>query len=129
MIRLRHEEGHELIDLPDAPRPGPDVPAPVRFLYDFDNVMLSYADRSRMSGTPPPDGLYTQHGPLPGAVLVDGVSEGGWMIKREKERTTLHVRSAARFNAATCGAITEEGLRLLAFLAPAAPSPDVLITG
>ena len=86
VIRLWHEDGHELIDLPDAPRPDPDVPAPVRFLYDFDNVMLSYADRSRMSGTPPPDGLYTQHGPLPGAVLVDGVSEGGWMINRNKEQ-------------------------------------------
>ena len=95
LIRLRHEDGHELVDLPDAPRPDADVPAPVRFIYDFDNLMLSYADRSRMSGSPPPEGLYTPHGPLPGAVLVDGVFEGGWMINRTKEQATIHVRSTA----------------------------------
>ena len=128
LTRLRHEDGYELVDLPDAPRPGAEVPAPVRFLYDFDNVMLSYADRSRMGGSPPPEGLYTQHGPLPGAVLVDGVFEGGWMINRTKERATIRVRSTARFSASDHDAITEEGLRLLAFLACDAPSHDVMIT-
>lgn len=128
LVRLRHEDGHELVDLPDAPRPDPDTPAPVRYLYDFDNLMLSYADRARMSGSPPPDGLYTQHGPLPGAVLVDGVFEGGWMIKRTREGATIHVRSTARLTAADEAAITAEGLRLLTLLAPDVPSHDVTIT-
>src|SRR5207244_598221 len=48
LIAFRDEKGRELLDLPDAPRPGADLDVPVRFLPEYDNILLSHDDRSRI---------------------------------------------------------------------------------
>ncbi|WP_406689857.1 winged helix DNA-binding domain-containing protein [Saccharopolyspora sp. ID03-671] len=74
LVSFRDERGRELLDLPDAPRPDPDVPAPVRFLPAFDNAVLGYHDRSRV--------IDDEHRGLSVAgervVLVDGRVAGTW---------------------------------------------------
>ena len=45
---FKSERGQALYDLPDAPRPDPDTPAPVRLVAPFDNILLSHAERTRI---------------------------------------------------------------------------------
>ncbi len=73
------ENGRALVDLPDAPRPDPDTSAPVRFLPEYDNVLLSHADRTRffdadVSALYPPGRLGRGH------VLVDGTVQATWIV-------------------------------------------------
>jgi hypothetical protein len=124
-------EGFELFDLPDAPRPGPEVPAPVRFLYDFDNLMLSHADRRRVLGDPG-DADYAAHGyPAeanlqPSSVLVDGLVAATWTVTRARGMATLAVRGLRPLTSAERTEIEAEGAALLAFLHPG-HAPDVRV--
>ena len=75
LVVVRDERGRELFDLPDAPRPDESVPAPVRFLPEYDNLLLSHADRSRF-GSMVGERMVGPRGPYKGAVLVDGQLRG-----------------------------------------------------
>jgi hypothetical protein len=119
LLTFRDEDGRELFDLPDASRPDPDTPAPPRFMYDFENLFLSYDDRSRMHGpVPPTEGIFTDHGPLPGTVLVDGVTTAAWMVAKEKGAATLKIQAYGKLAAKDRSALEAEGAALLAFLLP-----------
>ncbi len=124
---FRSEAGRELFDLPDAPRPDPDTPAPVRFLPQFDNVALSHADRSHIAADAaarwPTDDLHWS------ALLVDGFVTGVWRLTRERRSATLAVRLVRPVAAPDRSAVEEEAARLLAFLAPDAEQRQVQLTG
>ena len=109
--------GRELLDLPDAARPDPDTPAPVRFLPEYDNVLLSHADRSRVldPGRWPP--LAPGNGARLGTVLVDGRFAATWRITRPGKGAVLTVEPFAVLASPDRAALEEEGRRLLAFVA------------
>ena len=79
LLVFRDENGVELFDLPDAPRPDEDTPAPPRFLPEFDNLLLSHADRTRV--VPPANrGRTWQANTVYCPFLVDGFLAGVWRI-------------------------------------------------
>jgi hypothetical protein len=115
---FRDERGRELYDLPDAPRPDPDTPAPVRFLYDFDNLLLSHADRTRVCTDEFRRTFVRRSGPVPGAVLVDGFTAGHWTLIQDRDNATLSVYPHRRLTGAEVEAVTTEATRVLEFVAP-----------
>src|SRR5918998_1632101 len=88
---FRNEHGKELFDLPDAPRPDPDTPSPARFLPEFDNVLLSHADRTRIITDEHRKRVMTINGLILGTVLVDGFACGTWKITRNRATATLRI--------------------------------------
>jgi hypothetical protein len=118
---FRDVAGKELYDLPDAPRPSPETPAPVRFMAEFDNILLSHADRTRiMSDEHRPRVLSSKNGLIPSTILVDGFARGLWSIERTRGTATLVVSPFSPLGAADIEELTEEGARLLTFAAPEA---------
>ena len=111
---FRDENGRELFDVPDAPLPDPDTPAPPRFLPEFDNVLLSHADRTRVI---PPDSprlpLPAGNGARTGTFLVDGFLRGTWRT----EGDDLRVEPFAPLSKRDARAVDDEAERLRAFVA------------
>ncbi|MER6345837.1 winged helix DNA-binding domain-containing protein [Streptomyces sp. NPDC001595] len=79
LVTFRGPDGVELFDLPDAPRPDPDTPAPPRFLPEFDNLLLSHADRTRVIPAPH-RGRTWQANTFYCPLLVDGFLAGVWRL-------------------------------------------------
>jgi hypothetical protein len=114
-------DGAELLDLPDAPRPDPDVPAPPRFLPEYDNLLLSYAERTRVIPHRRPVPLPPGHGATGGTLLVDGRWQADWKISQ----SVLEIEPFISLGPADRDAIVAEGERLLGFAAPAIAVRDV----
>lgn len=108
LLAFRDEHGVELFDLPDAPRPDPDTPAPPRFLPEFDNLLLSHADRTRVV---PPElkGRSWAGNQAYRTLLVDGFLAGLW--KPEAGGLTVELLSPAAVEQRN--GIAAEGERLL----------------
>ncbi|MDQ2673438.1 MAG: winged helix DNA-binding domain-containing protein, partial [Chloroflexota bacterium] len=120
LLVLRDPAGRELFDLPDAPRPDPDTPAPPRFLADFDNLLLSHADRSRFITDAMRQALTDRSGPLPGALLVDGRVAGAWHLRTEGPLTTVVIGVAQPLAPDDETAVRAEADAMLDFSRPGA---------
>ena len=111
---FRGEDGQTLHDLPDAPRPSADTPAPPRLLPAYDNLLLSHEDRSRVivdgRRVPLPPG----NGATVGTFLVDGWWQGTWQVRDR----SLHLEPFTPLRRADADALQAEAERLCAFLDP-----------
>ncbi|MET7483869.1 winged helix DNA-binding domain-containing protein [Streptomyces sp. NPDC005538] len=108
LVTFSDPNGVELFDLPDAPRPAADTPAPPRFLPEFDNLLLSHADRTRVV---PPEywGRAWQGNVAYRTFLVDGFLAGVWKI----EDGHLVVEAFGRLTKGQRDEVSAEGARML----------------
>ena len=116
---FRDEGGTELLDVPDGELFAADLPAPPRFLPEYDNALLSHADRSRVV----PEGAGRAW--WQGTVLVDGFAAGTWRFEREQKGVTLAIAPWAEWGKRDRDEVAAEGERLLAFGAADAAATGV----
>jgi Winged helix DNA-binding domain len=122
---FRDENGRELFDLPDAPRPDSDTPAPPRFLPEYDNLLLSHADRSRFRSPKATTDFSNASTPIRGTVLEDGFVCGTWRIENDKAAATLRIDVVRPLTKRAASTVAAEGRRYLRFAAADASSHDV----
>jgi hypothetical protein len=120
---FRDEHGQVLFDLPDAPRPDPSLPIAPRFLPEYDNLLLSHADRTRfLTGgerVPLPPG----NGARNGTLLVDGFLKATWRITSAPGTAILDVAPFGRLSERE--AVAAEGERLLSFVLPETANREI----
>jgi hypothetical protein len=121
---FRGEDGAELFDLPDAPLPEPDTPAPLRFLPEYDNTLLSHAGRARILAPEHRSLTFMMNG-MKAAVLLDGFVGATWKIAKEGRTAVLTVDPFAPLAPADRVALEEEGMALLRFAAADAEDHEV----
>jgi hypothetical protein len=111
--RFRDLHGRELLDVPRAPLPDPETPAPVRFLPKWDNVLLAFADRTRVLPEQYRKTVIRMNGDVAQTFLVDGFVAGIWRVENGRvvaEPFAALSRSAQR-------ELKDEAGRLETFLA------------
>jgi hypothetical protein len=124
----RGEGRTELFDLPDAQLPAGDVPAPVRFLPEYDNLLLSHSNRSRVIADEYRSKVYLPGLRVAATILLDGFVRGAWKIENTKTAATLLIEAFDKLTKKDRDALTEEGERLVRFVEPKAKSFEVRFT-
>jgi hypothetical protein len=118
-------DGRSLLDLRDAPRPGPDVPAPVRFLPKWDNLLLGYERRERVLPEHLRRTVIRKNGDVLATFLVDGLVAGAWEAAR-RGPAAMTLTAFGPLPARVRRGVVREGEALLAWLRPDASTRSVL---
>ena len=111
--RFRTDGGAELFDVPEGLLPRPDTPAPPRFLPEYDNAILAYADRSRVIGPGEHVPLLGGPGGLVGTLLIDGRVSAMWALRRNKGSAVLLIRPSEPLPRREMDDVLREGRGLL----------------
>lgn len=117
LVEYRDEAGKACFDLPELRIENADAPAPIRFLPEYDNILIAHKDRGRILPEAHRKKVFVSAGRVLGSVTIDGFVGAIWRVRRDKARATLLV---SLFEAQTDGvkaAIESEGLALLRFIA------------
>ena len=125
LVVFHDDRKRELFDVPRAPRPAESVEAPVRFLPDYDNVLLAHADRRRIIAEPHRKAIATANLRVLATFLIDGFVAGTWRVETKRKVATLSVTPFAPLTKTARAVVAAEGEGLLAFLEPDAVSREL----
>ena len=114
---FRDENDNELLDLPDAALPSGDTPAPPRFVPDYDNLVLSHADRGRVISDEHRKKVFLSAARVRATFLIDGFVRGAWKVEKTRRAAALVIEPFERLSRGDRDALSEEGERLVRFLA------------
>src|SRR5215208_1207157 len=123
LVTFRDDSGRELYDVPGAPLPDPETPVPPRFLPEFDNVLLSHADRTRLISGEHRRALIKD--PMMRGVLLDGFVCGTWKKERTRGKATLIIEPFEPLATQDRDSLAEEGERLIRFAGKGAVAFEV----
>lgn len=116
LCTFKDEQGNELFDLPNRPLPPASVTAPPRFLPEYDNLILSHADRRRFISEEYRPLVFLSAGRIQATILVDGFVCGTWKIERTTSLTRLIITPFQPLAAEVHHDLLEEGERLVRFV-------------
>ena len=116
LIVYRDERDRELLDLPDATLPSAETPAPVRFLPEYDNLLLSHDNRRRVIADAHRSKVYLPGLRVAATILVDGFVAGAWKIEKTKAAARLTITPFEPLTPSVRDALAEEGERLVRFV-------------
>ena len=123
-----HDERHrELFDVPEGVLESADARAPVRFLPEFDNLLLAHQDRTRVVPPAVRKAVYLPGLRIAATVLIDGVVGATWTSETVKNVGTLRIVPLGPIGAADRKALLAEAERLVRFVEPAAGSHAVVL--
>lgn len=125
-LRIYHDERkRELLDLPDTPLPGADTPAPLRFLPEFDNLLLAHDRRTRVIADEHRSRVFLPGLRVAATFLLDGFVGGVWKVEKTKRHAVLIVEPFETLTKQNRDALAEEGENLIRFVADEAASFEV----
>lgn len=116
LVTFRDARKRELFDLPEAPRPGEDAPALVRFVPEFDNLVLAHDDRTRVIADEHRPRVTLKNLQVLATFLVDGFVAGTWKVERKKKIAALLLEPFGKLDKKTAKALEAEGDALLRFV-------------
>ena len=124
-VTYRDEGRRELFDLPDVALPDEEISARIRFLPEYDNLLLSHSKRTRVVADEYRSKVYLPGLRVAATILVDGFVRGVWKIEKTKTTAALVIEPFEKLTKKDRAALTEEGERLLRFVEANAKSFEV----
>ncbi len=108
----------ELFDLPGAPRPGAEAPAPPRLLPEFDNLVLAWDDRSRVIAAEHRPLVTTKNLRVKATFLVGGLVAGTWTLAVKRRVATLTLAPFATVSTSAAKELEAEAERIVRLAEP-----------